>query len=354
MIEDLLSMEFYGNTLMSYGISIAVFIGGSFILYILKRVVLARLQRLAKERVGVIFGVLVATVRKYLLPILTIVLLNYSITSFLVLAKKVGEFVHGAFIVLIAFFGARFAVAFIRLSIKTYLVNADREKDEVEIDRSLGGLTAFINIVVWIIAVLFVLANLGFNISAVIAGLGIGGVALALASQHIFKDLFNYFVIFFDRPFQAGDFIILDDKMGTIEKIGIKTTRITSLSGEQIIMSNTDLADARIHNYKKMEKRRVQFSFGVLYQTGLKELREIPGIIREIVDRTEFATFDRAHFKEYGDSSLDFEVVYYVDGPEYNRYMDIQQEINLAIFEEFEARGIGFAYPTRTVFIEKQ
>ncbi len=353
MLEQMIMTEVYGNTMLKYAIAVSVFIGGTFLIFIIKKVVLGRLKRMVKGRDFIIDEVLVTTVRKYVPPVLHVILLYYSIAGILVLSPRVGDLIRGAFIVLVSLSSIRFAVAFIRISIRTYLKNRDTEKGEEEIDRSLGGLTAFINIVAWSVGILFMMANLGFNISAVIAGLGIGGVALALASQHILKDLFNYFVIFFDRPFQTGDFIILDEKMGTIEKIGIKTTRITSLSGEQIIISNTDLTNSRIHNYRKMEKRRVLFSFGVTYQTTLDRLREIPEIIRGIIDPMEEATFDRAHFKDYGDSSLNFEVVYYVNGADYGNYMNVQQAINFAIFEEFGARGIEFAYPTSTVYLEK-
>ena len=172
-------------------------------------------------------------------------------------------------------------------------------------------------------------------------------------SQTILGDLFSYFTIFFDRPFEIGDFIIVEDFLGTIEHIGIKTTRVRSLSGEQLVFSNTDLTNSRIKNYKRMDKRRVVFRLGVVYQTTLKQLKEIPGIIKDTINNVSNTAFDRAHFFSYGDFSLIFEVVYYVQSRDYNIYMDIQQEINFTIKEEFEKRGIEFAYPTQTVFLEK-
>ena len=196
--------------------------------------------------------------------------------------------------------------------------------------------------------------NLGFKISTVIAGLGIGGVAVGLASQAILKDLFSYFSIIFDRPFEVGDFIIIGEYLGSVEHIGAKTTRIRSLSGEQLIFSNTDLTDSRVRNYKRMEKRRVLFRLGVVYQTSLKQLKEIPGIIETVIKNVNDTIFDRAHFLSYGDFSLVFEIVYYVIGADYNKYMDIQQQINFAIKEEFERKGIEFAYPTQTLFVQKE
>lgn len=200
---------------------------------------------------------------------------------------------------------------------------------------------------------LFLIDNLGYDITTLVAGLGIGGIAVALAAQTILGDLFSYLVIFFDKPFEIGDFIIIDDKMGTIEYIGIKTTRIRTLSGEQLICSNTDLTNSRVHNYKRMEKRRVVFSFGVIYQTAASQIKRIPGIVREIIESDAGNTFDRAHFSSYGDFSLNFEVVYYVMTPDYNIYMDRQQAINIAIFERFEQEKIEFAYPTQTVLLNK-
>jgi len=207
---------------------------------------------------------------------------------------------------------------------------------------------------VWSIAGVFILDNLGYNISAVVAGLGISGIAVALAAQTILGDLFNYFVILFDRPFKRGDFVIIDDFLGVIVHIGIKTTRIQSLWGEELVFSNTDLTSSRIKNYKKMEKRRVLFKLGVTYQTTSEQIKKIPQIIRGIIEKVEDTIFDRAHFQSYGDFSLDIESVYYVIGNDYNKYMDIQQQINFAIKEAFEKEGIEFAYPTRTLFVNKE
>ena len=169
----------------------------------------------------------------------------------------------------------------------------------------------------------------------------------------MFKDLFSYFSILFDRPFEIGDFVIIGEYLGTIEHIGIKTTRIRSLGGEQLVFSNSDLTDSRVRNYKKMQKRRVVFKFGVTYQTSQDKLKNIPGGIEKIVKGIKDTAFDRAHFASYGDFSLIFEVVYYVLAADYNKYMDIQQEINLAINKEFTSHKIEFAYPTQTLYVNK-
>ncbi|MGL5514629.1 MAG: mechanosensitive ion channel family protein, partial [Sporomusa sp.] len=189
---------------------------------------------------------------------------------------------------------------------------------------------------------------------AVVAGLGIGGIAVALAAQKMLGDLFSYVALVFDRPFEIGDFIIIGDHAGTIEHIGIKTTRIRSLGGEQLIFANSDLTSSRIQNYKRMASRRVVFKFRVMYHTTSQQLKEIPDIVRQIIENIDDATLDRAHFTSFGDFSLDFEVVYYVTGNDYAKYMNIQQKINLDLKEAFEQRNIEFAYLTKLLYWPKQ
>jgi len=214
------------------------------------------------------------------------------------------------------------------------------------------GLSYLVRAALWVAVVVFILDNLGYNVSALLAGLGIGGIAVALALQNVLGDLFASLSIALDKPFVTGDFIVVDDKLGTVSRIGLKTTRLISLSGEQLVFSNSDLLSSRIKNYKRMQERRVSFSFGVLYQTTVELLEAIPGMVKSIIETTEKARFDRAHFKQFGDSSYDFEVVYYVLEPDYAVYMDCQQHINLELCRKFEAHGIEFAYPTRTLHLE--
>lgn len=214
------------------------------------------------------------------------------------------------------------------------------------------GLSYLVRGALWVAVVVFILDNLGYNVSALLAGLGIGGVAVALALQNVLGDLFASLSIALDKPFVTGDFIVVDDKLGTVSRIGLKTTRVTSLSGEQLVFSNSDLLSSRIRNYKRMQERRVVFSFGVLYQTSTDQLEAIPGMVRAVIENTDKTRFDRAHFKEFGDSSYVFEVVYFMLEPDYILYMDAQQHINLELCRRFEEHGIGFAYPTRTLHLE--
>ena len=214
----------------------------------------------------------------------------------------------------------------------------------------LAGLVG--RIVLWSMAVLIVLDNFGFNITTLMASLGIGGIAVALAAQNILGDVFSSVSIALDKPFVIGDFIVVDSFMGTVEYVGMKTTRLRSLGGEQIIFSNSELLKQRIRNYKRMQERRVLFEFGISYETEDAQVERIPHMIREIiVSHDAQVRFDRAHFKAYGESALQFEVVYYVLSADYNQYMDIQQAINLALLRKFRAHGIAFAHPIRSLHL---
>lgn len=208
-------------------------------------------------------------------------------------------------------------------------------------------------IVLWSVIMLLALDNLGINVTTLIAGLGIGGVAVALAVQNILGDLFASLSIVIDKPFVVGDFIIVDDYMGSVEHVGLKTTRIRSLGGEQIIFSNSDLLKSRTRNYKRMFERRIVFKFGVTYQTRPEQLEQIPPLVKRLVEaHQDKVRFERAHFFALGESSLDFEVVFWIRSADYNLYMDIQQALNLALMRELDAMGVQFAYPTRTLLVE--
>jgi small-conductance mechanosensitive channel len=203
---------------------------------------------------------------------------------------------------------------------------------------------------VWAVAFLMLLANLGVEIMPLVAGLGIGGVAIALAVQNVLGDLLASLSIALDKPFKVGDFLVVGEEKGTVEYIGIKSTRLRSLSGEQIVMSNGDLLKSRVRNYGLLYERRISFTIGIVYETPRELIEAVPGIIEEAIRAQPKTRFDRAHFASYGDSALIYEAVYFVLDPEYKTYMDNQQAINLRLHEEFGRRGIEFAYPTSKQF----
>jgi small-conductance mechanosensitive channel len=226
-------------------------------------------------------------------------------------------------------------------------------QDDDPTRRTVGQMLALgARVGLWALLLLVALDNLGVDITALVAGLGVGGVAVALATQNILGDLFASVSILLDKPFVPGDFVIVGDFMGTVDHIGIKTTRVRSLGGEQIVFSNNDLLQSRLRNYKRMSERRIVFRLGVVYQTSVEKLVAIPEMLRTIVENQSGTRFDRAHFASYGDFALTFEAVYYVLSPEYNRYMDVQQAINLDIYRTFQGQGIEFAYPTQTLLVQ--
>jgi len=211
---------------------------------------------------------------------------------------------------------------------------------------TLGIISYIVRIFIWSVVLLLTLDNLGINVTTLVAGLGIGGIAIALAVQNVLGDLLASLSITLDKPFVLGDFLIVDDFKGTVENIGIKTTRLRSLDGEQIIMPNADLLKSRMRNYGRMSERRVLFSVGVTYETPRAKLITLPDLVRHIVETQPNVRLDRCHLARLGAYSIDVEVVYYVLSKEYNVFMDIQQSINLQLIEAFEREQIEFAYPT--------
>ena len=349
MFQGIIARVYLGNRIVDYLIFVGLFLAAFGMIKIFQHFILRRLKKWAEKTATTIDDFLLRIIQRLILPLAYFGAFYLSVNTLSLhpLLKKIIDIIGMAILMV---FAARLTLSLVGYGFNLYFTK--RGKD-VTSDRSLTGILAVLRVMVWALAIVVFLDNLGFKISAIIAGLGIGGIAIALAAQAILGDLFSYFCILFDRPFEVGDFIILDEYLGTIEHIGIKTTRIRSLGGEQVILSNTDLTSSRVRNYKRMGKRRVVFKLGVTYQTSLEQLKVIPGIIEKVIKGVKDTTFDRAHFFSYGDFSLVFEVVYYVMSRDYNKYMDIQQEINFAIRKEFEAMNIEFAYPTQTLYLNK-
>lgn len=349
MFKGFLQQTFFNNRILDYLICLSIFLIGIIVIQIFKRFLLKRLRKWAKRTATTIDDFLIRMIEKELLPLFYFGAFYVSIQG-LTLNPALEKGINVLGLILLTIFGVRFLLAIIVYGLENYWVK--KEKDVAK-KQGLKGILMTVKVIAWGLAIIILLDNFGIKVSALIAGLGIGGVAIALAAQSILGDLFSYFSIFFDRPFEIGDFIIVGDLLGTVEHIGIKTTRVRSLGGEQLVFSNTDLTNSRVRNYKRMDKRRVVFRLGVTYETGLRELKEIPVVITNIIKGINDTVFDRAHFFSYGDFSLVFEIVYYVISSDYNKYMDVQQEINLKIKEEFEKHGIEFAYPTQTLYLNK-
>ena len=349
-MEELLKYSIWGNTLLKYVIALAIFLAGLIIVTIFKKVILVQLNKWAEKTATTLDDFIIIGMKKSVVPILYFGSLYLAVKT-LILQPQVVTVINYITIIVLTFFAIKLFTSTLDYSITSYTSREGKNEHRAKQLKSLSVIARFL---VWSVGLVFLLDNLGVNISTVVAGLGIGGIAVALAAQAVLGDLFSYFVIFFDRPFELGDFIIVDDKVGTIEHVGIKSTRIRALSGEQIVMSNTDLTGSRIHNYKKLQRRRVVFALGVIYQTPAEKLKLIPDMVKKIIVDNPDSEFDRGHFKNFGDFSLNFEFVYYVLSSDYTTYMNIQQNINLKIFEKFEENGIEFAYPSQTLFLNKE
>lgn len=207
--------------------------------------------------------------------------------------------------------------------------------------------------VVYIFAFLVLLYLSKIDLSGALVGLGVGGIAIAFALQNVLSDAFSAFSIFFDRPFEIGDFIVIGDDAGTVTHVSMKSTRIKLLRGEELVISNKAILDKSIHNYKKLKKRRIVFTIGVTYGTPIKKLRKIESMIREVIGKVQMCQIDRIHFRDFGAFSLNFEIVYFIDSSDYNTYMDIQQQINFGIAEAFEKEKIEIAFPTQTIYLTR-
>lgn len=344
---DFLNQQFLGNAIVAYVMAIIIVLASVLISQFVRFVVQRSLQRWSRRHQTELDRLPVRILGS------TITQLGSLGGAYLALANLrlhpiLQSTIRTLGVMLVTVIGIRLIQRLIEYGIRVYCLR----NIKANLGQTVEALFPILRIVIWSLGLVFLLDNLGFDISAMIASLGVAGVAIALASQGVLQDLLSYFSILLDRPFQLGDFILVGDYLGTIKHIGIKTTRLESLSGEEIIIANTDLMSSRVRNYKRMEKRRVTFTLGVIYETPAEKLAQIPNLIAAIIEGTEHTIFDRAHFVSYGDFSLNYEVVYYVDTSDYNLFMDQQQAINLSIFQRFADAGIEFAYPTQVHYLQ--
>jgi small-conductance mechanosensitive channel len=346
-LELLTDTTYFGNTLLRWTVAVISALGLVLLLQFTRNVLRRRLAGREEERpfrLDDLLFTLLGVTRDWAVlaagAFLAILILSIDPLTSL----RLRQFLAVLLLIQVALWGNR-AIA--------YFAEQYRRNEDLDSGRrtSLAALTFVGRLVLFSLVLLMVLDNLGVDITTLIAGLGIGSIAVALALQGILGDLFASLSIVFDKPFEIGDFIIVDDMLGNVEHIGLRTTRIRSLSGEQLVFANTDLLSSRIRNYKRMAERRVVFALTVEYGTPPDLLARIPQLVREVIESVPDTRFDRSHFKGFGAYSLDFETVYYVLSQDYNLYMDIQQELNLAIYSRFAELGIEFAFPTQTLFV---
>ncbi len=345
-MKEILQTVIWNNTIQNYLISLTVIISGIFFIRRIRRKAVKYLRAWANKTQGSTDDFLISVLEQNLLPVLNLGVLFLSM-KYLTLPPKGDRILNIIYGVCITWFVVQIIIRLVRHAIDEY---AEKQDDPETKKKQMGSLMAIVKMLVWLIALIFLLSNLGFDVTGIVAGLGIGGIAIALAAQTILGDLFSYFVIFFDKPFEPGDYITVDDKRGTVEKVGLKTTRVRSLTGEQLIFSNTNLTNSRVHNYKRLERRRINFSLAVTYDTRCEMLEKIPAIIKTIISSQKNVTFDRAHLAQFADSSLNYDVVYFVESNDFLYHMDVQQEIYLKIIKSFRKEGIEFAFPTQTVY----
>jgi len=353
MINGFLQQTYLSNRVLDYLIVVIIFILLVIFIQIIKKLFLRFITAWAKKTTTTIDDKFVKAFEEKIKTFLNLIYFGafYISIKRLAMEPQIEHFFNIFVTTLLIFFGIQFLLSISIYGLETYWVKKEKDKSKKQ---ALKGIITILKFLVWSIVFIIVLDNLGIKISTLVAGLGIGGIAIALAAQTVLGDLFSYFIIFFDRPFEIGDFVVVGDFKGTIEYIGLKTTRLSSLGGEQLIFSNQDLTNSRIKNFKRMNRRRIAFQFGVTYQTDLQKLKEIPKLVEEIIMKIPETTLDRVHFASYGDFSLNYEVVYYIHRNDYKKYMDAQQEINFQLKDIFEKKEIEFAYPTQTVFLSNE
>ncbi|MBW5397340.1 mechanosensitive ion channel family protein [Brachyspira pilosicoli] len=344
-MEYLKETVFYGNSLFKYLIALVLFISSFAIMRIGLLILVRLLMKVNVKFQNSFFLALAKSVKRRSLPVIFVASLAIG-KSTLVLPKVLGGYWGKILAVCIIVFSVLFICDIITNFTENYL---SQKKNVIISD----GIVTLIKVLVWIIGILTILSNVGVNVTTFITGLGIGGVAVAFAAQSIIADLFNYFVIVFDKPFLKGDFIQIDQDLGTVEYIGIKSTRIRRNSGEQLLISNTNLLASRIQNYRVLEKRRKYMVLGVEYSTPLETLKKIPDLVKSIIESESSTTFYSARFVEFADSSLNFEVIYYVNIPDYAEFVKVVESINYKLVEEFAKINANFAFPSRTLYISK-
>ncbi len=348
ILKKLTEIVFLGNSLLAYLQAIGIFLIGYCIVTIVRKVILAKINRFTKNSSFKYDDIIVTSIRKHLASLAYFLILFLALNS-LHLSEKVYLVSKGITLIITIFFVIRFIQ-----DVFIFWLSNSKFKNKAESKKNATlAIVSILKIVLWIIGLLIFLDNMGIKISAFIAGLGIGGIAIAFAAQAILGEIFSYFSIFFDNPFEIGDLIIIGGVQGVVEHIGIKTTRLRSVTGEEIVISNSSLTSSQLHNFKSMKERRINFTLGLTYDTSYEKLKLAPELIKQIVEATPDARFSRSHFMNFGDSSYDIETVYYVLSNDYTSYCDIQQSINLAIKKAFDEHGIEFAFPTQTIYIQK-
>lgn len=347
-MNDFLNHVWWNNIVRMYLTVFAELVFVWLIYALLKKFVIGLLKRFTRQTKSEIKDAGIDAARKFILPFLLLTI-TYAIIDQLNVTIHTEHVLRVAVAVITTYFFVRFINHAIHASVLLYMRRKDEPEERIA---HIGGILLIAKILIWTGGILMLIENLGYNITTVITGLGIGGIAIALAAQNILTDLFSYFVIFFDKPFEIGDSISVNNVTGTVEHIGIKTSHIRSVSGEQLIMPNTELVKSTIKNIKRLQRRGVNFKLNVRYDTPEEKLKTLPDLIESIVNSQTHAKFDRCHLVAFGDFSLSYDILYFIDNSDYKIYLDIQQNIYLKIMDAFSKQGIDFAFPGQTFILQ--
>ncbi len=346
----LLNTTLVGNTFAAWGTALSIAALAVLVLLLVRRVAVSRVRAfssLTKTRADDLIAEILAATRVFFIVAVSV---GFASSWLTINAAWSGRLRIAIVLCVFAQIGL-WATAAARFLLEQY------KEEKLESDRGaatmVGALQFVVVFVLWSVISLLALDNLGVDVTALVAGLGVGGIAIALAVQNILGDLFASLAIIMDRPFVVGDFINVDDKVGTVEHIGLKTTRVRSITGEQIVFANAEMLSTQVRNYGRMQERRILFTLGVTYETPRSSLERIPELIESAIEADPTVRFDRSHFSSYGDFSIDFETVFFVKTPDYVDYMNAQQGIYLRIHEAFESEEIQFAYPTQTLVLTR-
>jgi small-conductance mechanosensitive channel len=347
--DQILSLSILGNDVKTYVIA-AIVLAGIFVFFkFMFMMIFKRLESYAKHtKTDIDDAVVILLERNRWMVFLVLAFLYIDVA--LSLPVEVEAIIK-------AFFNISAVVLAVRVSnywVEYFTEKIAHDKKNAAEEFSVRFISKALKVLVWVFGILFLISSFGYNISSLIAGLGIGGLAVALAVQNILGDLISCISIYLDKPFRVGDYIIVGEQMGTVKSIGIKTTRITSIHGEEIVMSNKRLTESDINNYGRMRKRRVLIPLGVTYKTPLRKMKAMPTDFKKIVESVKDTEFDRAYFKTFGASSKEFELVFYVSTKDFYTYIDRLEQVNLGIQQYFEKKKIDFAFPTQTVYLKKR
>ena len=345
-MHDFLYQEFYGNTVLRIIVVAGIILIGIIILAAIKKLIFSALKKWSQDANKYVV-LLLEVADQTILPLLYATLL-FSSVSILNMPANIRTIVNNLMMVVIVFFVIRILILLVQKSFIAFIKRQHHGEAQIE---QLSGLLLVINIIGWSIGIMFLMGNLGYDITTIIAGLGIGGIAIALAAQAVLGDFFSYFVLFFDKPFDVGDFIEVDGLYGTIMVMGLKTTVLRELVGDELTIPNSTLAKAKIHNYSRMNDRRITFHIDIVKETPLSKVKLFANTVNEMIKKHPQADLVRGHLLELADFSFKYEFTYYVTDPDYTVYLDVQQSFNFGILDLLEHNDMKLAYPTQKLNI---